>query len=238
MSTDIDTRISPALHPRNVREVDGYNEETAPVLAPTETAFSAAYEGVRDVLVAREKMERNLALTPEGRLIQVDDFARKHLDRITRTFDTTRANLERGIASLEAELLQPVQARAAATVSAEVRGHIKGLPTAERMTVLRQAIEDGEHDVATAVLGAPAMLSGIDGKTQQVLLRMYHEKANPTAAARLRAMQGAKVLIERNAPLVFKAMETAVGAPPHKVKALREAKTEAEKAMTLRDVAA
>lgn len=48
-------------------------------------------------------------------------------------------------------------------------------------------------------------------------------------------MQGAKEMIERNAPLVFKAMESAVGTQPHKVKALREAKNAAEQAFILKD---
>ncbi|MBS1832579.1 MAG: hypothetical protein JST65_07700 [Acidobacteria bacterium] len=236
MSTEIDPRITPALHPLNVREVEGYDDETAPVLAPTETAFDAAYRSIGEVYAAKDKVERNLAWTPEARLIQLDDFARKHLDRVTRTFDTTRANLEKGIAALEADLTQPVVARAAASISAEVRAHVKALPTGKRMETIRKAIEDGDTDVATAVLGAPAMLSGLDANMQKILLRLYHERTNPSTAKRLKVMQGAKDLIERNAPLIFGQFEKAVGAPGHKVKKLREAKSEAEAALILRDL--
>jgi hypothetical protein len=224
------------LHPLNVREVDGYDEETAPVLAPTETAFDAAYRAIGEVYAAKDKVERNLAWTPEARLIQLDDFASKQRDRVTRTFDTVRHNLVNGIAALERDLTQPVVARASASISAEVRSHVKGLTTGKRMEVVRKAIQDGDHDVATAVLGAPAMLSGLDANMQKVLLRLYHDKTNPSTAKRLKAMQGARDLIERNAGLIFGQFEKAVGAPGHKVKKLREAKNEAEAALILRDL--
>jgi hypothetical protein len=236
MSTEIDPRITPALHPLNVREVEGYDDETAQVLGPTETAFGAAYEALRAVYGAREKAERNSAWTEANRLIQVDNFARKHLERVTTAFDTTRANLERGIAALEADLSRPVTAKAAESISAEVRAHIKGLPSGQRMNVIQKAIEDGDSEVSTAVLGAPAMLSGLETGMQSVLLRAYHERTNPATAKRLRAMQGARDLIERNAPLVFGQFEKAVGAPPHKIRKLREANSEAEAALIVRDL--
>jgi hypothetical protein len=103
------------------------------------------------------------------------------------------------------------------------------------MKLIQQAIDDGDHTVATAVLGAPAILSGIDANMQKTLTRMYHERHNPAMAKRLKVMTAAKVLIEERAGLVFKELEKAVGAPPHKAKALREAKTAAEKAFVMQD---
>lgn len=104
------------------------------------------------------------------------------------------------------------------------------------MGFVRSLIDSGDDSV-TAVLGGPAFLSGIDGEAQAVFTRMYHERQNPAAVARLTTMQGAAALIESNAPLVFRELDRAVGAPAHKAKALREANTAAEKAMVMRDVA-
>lgn len=39
MSEVIDTRVTPSLHPDNVKEVDGYDEQTAPYVSLAETAF-------------------------------------------------------------------------------------------------------------------------------------------------------------------------------------------------------
>lgn len=229
MSTDIDTRISPALHPQNVKEIDGYGEDTAPILGPTETAFSAAYEGIRAVHAAREAAKLNPTWNEAQQIIHTDDLARKQFASIAKTFDTTRENLVKGIAHLEKELSAPVTSRAAAPIAAEIRAHVKGLQTVKLHDFIKEAIDSNDHDTVTAVLGAPSYLSGLTLEFQRTYLRFWHEKQSPDLARRLKVMVGARELIERNAPLVHKQLEKAVGAPPHKARALRDAKTSAEK---------
>lgn len=235
MSTDIDHRITPALHPRNVQEVEGYDEDTAAILAPTETAFSTAYEGIRAVYGAREAADKNAAWTEEAKIIQVDEFARKHLARITRAFDTSRANLVKGIASIEAELSQPLESKAAASISAEIRAHAKALPMGDRHAFVGRAIQAGDHVTVSALLGAPSYLSGLEAQFQSIYTRQWHERANPEATKRLKAMQSAKAMIEERAGLIFAQLEKAVGGTSAKAKKLREAQTAAEKAFILRD---
>lgn len=237
MSDDIDTRITPALHPDNVKEVAGYDDDTAPVLAPTMTAFSEAYEGLRQVHNAREKAKLNPTWNESMQIIHTQDLADKVFARIAKAMDGTRGRLEQGITSLEAQLSGPVESKASASIAAEIRAHVKGLKTGERQAFLQKAIDDGDVVSATAVLGAPSYLSGLDPNMQKVLLRFYHERQSPDAAKRLKAMVGAKTMIEQRAGLVFKELEKAVGFPPHKVKKLREAKNEAEAAFILNDVA-
>ena len=41
-NANVDVRVSPGLHPDNVKQIDGYDDDTAPYLAPTMTAFSTA----------------------------------------------------------------------------------------------------------------------------------------------------------------------------------------------------
>lgn len=124
MSTDIDPRITPALHPINVREIEGNDsDETAAVLAPTETAFSTAYEALRSVYVSREKVEKNLAWTPEARLLQLDGFARKHLDRVTRFFDTTHPVVDVVLAGFEVEPVSAGFRHAVGPVDCSIQNH-------------------------------------------------------------------------------------------------------------------
>lgn len=70
---------------------------------------------------------------------------------------------------------------------------------------------------------------------QTILTRQWHERNSPQLAQRLKAMSGARDLIVQRSGLVFKELEKAVGAPPHKVAALRAAKTAAERAFVMRD---
>ncbi|MFA5988760.1 MAG: hypothetical protein WC803_04040 [Sphingomonas sp.] len=59
MSDNVSTLVTPSLHPNNVKEIDGYDEQTALVLAPTVTAFDTAYQAVIAVSQAREAAKTN-----------------------------------------------------------------------------------------------------------------------------------------------------------------------------------
>jgi len=236
MSTEVDYRITPSLHPQNVKNIDGYEEgDIAAILAPTMTAFDTAYQAVGSVLEARAVAEKNPAWTEEARLMQVDAFARKKLDRVTRLFDSTRANLVKGIASLEGELAAPLESKGAQSVAAEIRAHIKALPTEKRHKFIQERIDAGDELSVAAALGAPGYLSGLDDNFQQTYTRFWNEKVSPDKAKRLKAMIGAKELIERNAPTVFSAMEKAVGGNSSQAKKVREANAAAEKLFASKD---
>jgi hypothetical protein len=235
MSTEVNSLVSPSLHPDNVKALPDYDDDTAAVLAPTETAFSEAYEGLLKVHDAREKAKTNPTWNEAQQVIHTQELADKVFARVAKAMDGTRANLEKGIAHLEQELTQPVTSRAAAPIAAEIRAHVKSLPTSKLHSFIQNAIDTDDHDTVTAVLGAPPYLSGLTPEFQKTYLRFYRERTEPDKAKRLRAMQGAKAMIEERGGLVFKELEKAVGMPPHKVKKLREAKTAAEQAFVLKD---
>lgn len=235
-NANVDVRVSPGLHPDNVKQIDGFDEQTAPYLAPTMTAFSTAYEGVRAVLAAKEAAAANPTWNEAQQIIHTDDFAQKHLTRITKSFDVTRSNLDKAIVALEQQLTTPIESKAAASIAGEIRAYAKNLPSEQRHKFIQQAIDEGDHTTVSALLGAPAYLSGLDANFQQTYVRFWNERSAPEIAQRLKAMKGAKQMIEERAGLVFKELEKAVGAPPHKAAALRKAKTEAEQAFVLKDI--
>lgn len=232
--SEIDHRISLSLHPDNVTKIEGYDADTKAVLAPTVTAFSVAYEGLRAIHDTRAIVHKNPSWTDEQKLLQVDAFTKKHFERMTHAFDNVLVNLSKGIAHLEGELSQPVSTKAAGSIASEVRAHVKALSTEQRMAIIQKAIAENDHEVATAVLGAPAMLSGIEAGMQNVLLRQYHEKNNPAATKRLKAMQGAKELVEQRAGLIFKEVEKAVGGTSEAASKVRKAQDAAEKALAFK----
>lgn len=230
MPDNIDTRISPALHPANVQNIDGYCEDTSYFLQSTEAAFAEAYTGIARVHEARAAAGRNPSWTPAEALIQTQDFADKVFSKVAKSFDGALASLNRSIASLEADLTAPVEARASHVISTEVRAHVKAMPTEQRMDFVLTAIKGGDDRTVQSLLGAPAYLSGLTTEMQQTLTRMYHEHSSPEKSKRLNAMKGAADLIRERSGLLFGELEKAVGEKPHVVAALRAQKAEAEKA--------
>ena len=235
MTDNIDTRVTPALHPQNIQEVDGYDEDTAGILGMTETAFSEAYIRLGEVHTAREKARSNPAWTEAQQVLVTDDFAQKQFGIIARHFDRAAANLKTIADATEVELATPVENKASSFISGEIRRHAKELPDEQRMSFVMAAIKDNDARTAQAILGAPAYLSGLTGDMQAALTRLFNEHHEPLKAKRLKAARSALDLIGKRSPLVFSDLAKAVGAPPAKVAKLRAARTEAEKAFVLRE---
>jgi len=226
----VDTRISAALHPGVVTKIDGYGDDTKDTLADTMTAFSVAYEGVRAVWDARGKVEMDTSKTADARLLQLDTFAKKKLDTITRSFDATRDRLVKGIGFLEGELAQPLTEKAASAMGAEIRAHVKALTTSERGAFIERAMSNGDEETVAALLGAKPYLSGMTPEMQVAHTRHWNTLRQPEKAKRLHVLQQAKAMIERDAGKVFKAMEDAVGGTSTKARMVREAQMAADKA--------
>jgi len=235
MADQIDTRVPLDFNPAVVKGLDGYSESTAHIVGETETALSEAYQGIAQVYDARAAADRNPVWNEAARIIETYNLAEKLEGKLNQRVCNARATLERYIAALEQELSAPVTTRASHPVASEIRAYAKGLSTGERMTFIRGAIAEGDEITATALLGAPSYLSGLDKKMQAMLTREFHERMNPEAAQRVRLMKAADVLLADRHSALASALEKAVGAPPAKVKALREAKSAAEKHFVLRD---
>ena len=176
MSNEIDTGITPALHPAVVSKIPGYESDEAvrQVVAPTETAFSSAYNAVQSVWTARALIEKDTSKTEDARLLQLDTFAGKQLAAVGKTFDATLANLNRSIAFLEGELSMPLISKAGTAMGAEIRAHVKGMTTAQRQEFIQTAIDSGDEETAAAVLGAKHYLTGITAQMQQALTRGWN----------------------------------------------------------------
>jgi len=230
MSENIDVRVTPSLHPINVREIDGYDDETSTLLGPTESAFAHAYEELAKVHDASEIVRAAPTLTEAAALVKAQDFADRALTCIAKRFDSAVANLNVVIGSIEQDLSAPVESRASNSLSAEIRAHCKALPDGERMSFVTKAIKDGDTRTASAVLAGTAYLSGITSDMQSVLTRLFPEHDPPSQAKRLKAAKGALALIGERAGLVFSQLESAVGADPRKVARFRAAAAKTAKA--------
>lgn len=229
----VDTRVSPSLHPDNVKNIDGvaWDDDTAQVLAPTYSAFEEAYRGIAIVHDAREAAKKNPTLNEAAQIIATQDVADRVFARVAKALDVTADNLKKGITYLEGELTKPIEAQGSHQISAEIRSHFKGLKPEERNVLLRRAINGGDHRTAAAVLSGPGYLSGFTDDMHAVMLRTYHEKHEPQKSKRLKAMKGAFDLLGERSGLLVTQIEKAVGKPPHEVQRLRQAKLEAERAL-------
>ena len=213
MSDEIDVRVSLDLNPEAVfATIEDYDDDTASYLSPAKSAFAEAYNTLRGIHDAKAAVADDPTLTEAGALLKVADFADKRmLKAVYPAWDIASSTLNAKVEAWEKEMTKEVTSKASQMVSGEIRAHIKGLKTGERMTAIMQAIRDGDEVVASAVLGAPGMLSGIDEEMKAVLLREYHERFNAPLAKRLRAVRAARDQIDRKLGLLRREVTKAVG---------------------------
>jgi DNA-binding phage protein len=160
----------------------------------------------------------------------VADFADKNSDRVFRKFDGAVARLTLAVRDHESKLSAPVQQAAAAPIAAEIRSFVKTLKQGERASFMNDALKAGDTQTVTAVLGAPAYLSGLTEVEKQVHTRTYHSKANPDLSARLAIMTKAKELLEQRGPLLYGELEKAIGGSWAKVNDARQAASKSKAA--------
>lgn len=211
MSKEVDTRISPTLHPGIAGEIADYDDDTRPLLGATETAVSEAFEALKSIHDAKAAAATNPTLNEYAQLIAVDNHAEKRMGKVYASWGRTVDVLNNNIAAMEKELYAPVEQRATASMASEIRQHFAGLKDGEKMNALRKAIEGGDALTASSILGAPSYLSGLDPDLHAEYLRDWHNAQRPVEAKKIRAMRAAAEMLNDRYKLLTKAHREAVG---------------------------
>lgn len=223
MSTGIDTRISPALHEATVRELDGYDEETAQYVAPVAEAFSDAYITLGKLHDAREAASKNQAWTEAQQVLLVVKEADKQQARLCKKFDSIHASLKKQVDHLDQQLGQPLKEKAGlGSLNGEVRAYAKALSREDRTKMVEEAFEARDADTLHALLGAQHFLSGFIPEEHAFYVRKFHEMQNPALVKRLTVTRAAMRAVEERAPLLFPQIDKVLGMRRDKVKVLEK----------------
>jgi len=228
---EIDTRITPALHPGVIEHLEGYSEN-AEYVDSARMAFEGAYKLLSKAHDARTAVMANPVYTDDYKAMQVSEFINKNQKLVLSKFDDAAAKLEKGIEAIENELSAPIlQDAERRSISAEIRAHAKELSTAERHMMLNKAIKEKDHATCRAILGAPAYLSGMTDDDQSLRIRQYHLQCQPQLEKRLQLQKSALKLIHEHGPLIFKEFEKAQGADGDRIQKIRKAHDAANAAL-------
>lgn len=209
---DLDINVAPDLHPDTFLNLDGVDNETAPLIAPAVEAFESAYSYIGGIHQIRAAAFADPTLTPEAALLRTDDHARAKLTAVTRKIDGAIAQLTKTIDAYNADLSSSVKAMAGERVSSEVRALMQ--KSNDRVALLEKALADKDEEVLSAVLGAPPMLSGLTREMHAAFLLKFNQMRKPETSKRLKAMVAARTRLEQQGGLVLREMERAVGGIP------------------------
>ena len=131
-------------------------------------------------------------VTDKARLASAaQPFAERAVQRAGRAVTTLTAQVEHLDGEIATALRPPVEPG----LAAQIRGHWAG--GGKALTGLRRAIADGDATTASAVLNAPAYLSGLTDKEQGVLRTIAAERFAPMQVARRAETFAALERVER-----------------------------------------
>jgi hypothetical protein len=230
MTVEVNTAVTPSLHPHVVEKIPGYDDQTGPYVGEVKRAFQTAYAAIASVHKAREAAAKDPTLNEAGQILKVAAFAENQQQAATRACDSAYANLTKAINATEGMLNTPLeQAAGQGTVPEEIRRHVKGMSQETRLEFMNAAIERVDIKTLSSILGAPFYLSGLTPDAQSHFTRMYHERKTPDVAARLRVMKEAHRMLVERGPLLFSEIEKGIGASWRKVKRLQDAVSESQK---------
>lgn len=231
MPNEIDIRVTPSLHSETLKSLDGYSEATHPFVAPLMTLFDDAYGTIGKIHDARDAAKKNSAWNENQKILNVASAAFKQQQRLLAKFDAMDVTLQKQIDHFEKELSMPLEAKAGAMVSAEIRAHFKGLTSEARRTAMHAAIKEKDFTTVSAVLGAPSYLAGFDPKMASLYIRSWHAAANPEVEGRLKVVKSAKEMLMERGVLVVGEVEKAIGAKWSEVNKLEGANNRALEAL-------
>jgi len=211
MSDEMDTRISPTLHPGIAGEIADYDDDTRPLLGGTETAVDEAFKALQSIHDAKAGAAKNPTLNEYAQLVAVDTHATKVMSKVYASWSREVDKLNANITKLDKELNAPVEQRATASMASEIRAYFRDLKPGPRMNALRQAIEAGDEVTVTAVLGGRPYLSGLEPELHAEFLHDWHKAQRPLEAKKLAAMRQAAEMLNNRYKLLTKAVTDAVG---------------------------
>lgn len=221
MEIEINTDVTPSLHPDVVTAVEHY-EQNADALYPATAAFKKAYAGLSAIHGVRKALALDPTLTEEAKILETANFADKHFIPMCQEMDKARGSLLKSIQVAEEERDRVFTHHTIqSAVASEVRAHVKALPVKERADFVQMQIHNRNTTAALAILGAPGFLSGLSDDMKAALQEHYFNVVHPEQSQRIKAMKAGLELIEARSGLIFTQIEKAIGADPGKVTSLK-----------------
>lgn len=211
MSDEVDTRVSPSIHPDVIAGLEDYDDDTRPLLGGAETLLSQAHSALQSIGDAKAGAAINPTLNPFEQLVAVDTHAAKVVNPVLARWDKVAGDLEANIAQHEKEMNASIIGAATNPLASEIRTYLRSMKPAERHAAVTAAINSGDERTIQAICSVPPYLSGIDADERQRIMTDWHAKADPVGAKKVRAMRNALEVLNRNGGIFKRQWVAAVG---------------------------
>jgi hypothetical protein len=246
-ATEVKSDISPTLHPDAILpfgQTLAIDESPKSVAAfqSARSALKALYEGLADIEEASRQTRLKYgsgqiisgasiqAALPDDRVAQLAADMGDRFARVARTFDQHLGVVSDTIDSLSQSIERTLMPRSrdamAATNASDIRRYIKDLPDNKRLDFIHKTIEDGDIEVAQAVLSTSGWVSGLNRDEAAIVRDLAAKTYAPKEHAQLEAAKklanhlkaSSQIFVERYKKLLPAVRESAHTAAIKKLK--------------------
>lgn len=201
METNLNAQVSPSLHPQVITSIKGYEQHKV-LTGTVDEAFAFAYDAVKTVVNRMEELRTDDLKTDKAKTQTLAKIANDSLQQIMQKFALHERILNESMTAIQQQLTTPLETQGKdGTLNAEIRAHVKSLTADERRVMLDSAMRSSDLTTCAAVLCAPAYLSGIDEKQQNIYLVQYHQAGSPEVVEKLNVLGKVNEVVKRTIPI-------------------------------------
>lgn len=219
------TIVPQPLRPEQVTTLEHYAELEGYAVEHVVSALTVLAKAAQQVMDARDALRADPIRHERELILDVHDLHARLSPAALKVAQQSTERLQSAIASHEAKLNESIKDNAH---GAEVRAYVRSLPKLERLTVLTQAVNNGDAMTVGALLNstAPSMLSGLDltADMRAAMIRQWNTKRDPKAAKQLALMRAALGKLEAAGSVFIGATDGLVGAKDATVRRARAAR--------------
>jgi hypothetical protein len=141
----IDTNVGAGLHPHVRANIEGLDDdETRALVAPAVEAFETAVIELGNIHRLPLAADKNAALTPEAKVLQVSAYAEKKVAHVARMIDAAHEGLKTNIKNAETALNAPLEQSVAQPIAQEIRAFAKAMTAGERRKFMSDSIASND----------------------------------------------------------------------------------------------
>lgn len=169
---------SKALEEKFPEQVDMEPKKVALVKKKAFKALERGRHIMQAIDKARVANEKDPTQNDIAKKVNTYRYADKKVDEMGNIFSNVENEIHQLAKVIDEQVNEPITDRAInSKIAKEVRNHVKQMtPKSERVSFVREAINEGDTETVESILGSYSYLSGLDKETHQSLLEQYKEK--------------------------------------------------------------
>ena len=168
---------------------------------PSDTLLQFAFETLKAVRVAAQgctsscrALHADVSQSEAGRHVAASEIAFKLCKPPLGLVDRAAQNFSGEITRLENKIKQPAQDNGirAVQLATELRIFLRDQTAEDRRKAITRSLESGDDQTMSAILSAPAMLSGLTAQQVEAYRQMWQRKRFPNELARISVLEKAR----------------------------------------------